>query len=177
MLVSESWLRQWVSPKLTSDELAERLTMAGLEVGSIDAAGKLPGKLVVGRIEEIAAHPDADRLRVCKVNVGRNRNLTIVCGAANARKGLYTIAALVGAKLPGGMTISKAAVRGVTSFGMLCSAAELGLEESSAGIMELVGKPAPGLSASEVLDLDDNILDLELTPNRGDCLSMRGVAN
>ena len=176
MLVSESWLRQWVSPKLTSDELAERLTMAGLEVGSIDAAGKLPGKLVVGRIEEIAAHPDADRLRVCKVNVGRNRNLTIVCGAANARNGLYTITALVGAKLPGGMTISKAAVRGVTSFGMLCSAAELGLEESSAGIMELVGKPAPGLSASEVLDLDDNILDLELTPNRGDCLSMRGVA-
>ncbi|MEA1888851.1 MAG: phenylalanine--tRNA ligase subunit beta [Pseudomonadota bacterium] len=176
MLVSEIWLREWVSPKLTTDELADRLTMAGLEVGSIEPAGDLSDKLVVGRIEEVAAHPDADRLRVCKVNVGRARNLTIVCGAANARQGLYTIAALVGAKLPAGMTISQAAVRGVTSSGMLCSATELGLEESSAGILELTGKPAVGTSASSFFQLDDKILDLELTPNRGDCLSMRGVA-
>ncbi len=176
MLVSEIWLREWVSPKLTTDELADRLTMAGLEVGGIEPAGDLSDKLVVGRIEAIATHPDADRLRVCKVNVGRTRNLTIVCGAANARQGLYTIAALVGAKLPGGMTISKAAVRGVASSGMLCSAAELGLEESSAGILDLAGKPAVGTSASSYFQLDDKILDLELTPNRGDCLSMRGVA-
>ena len=176
MLVSETWLREWVSPSLDTDELADRLTMAGLEVGSIETAGELSNKLVVGRIEEITAHPDADRLRVCKVNVGRARNLTIVCGAANARQGLYTIAALVGAKLPGGMTISKAAVRGVTSSGMLCSAAELGLEESSSGILDLPGKPAVGTPASSLFQLDDKILDLELTPNRGDCLSMRGVA-
>ncbi len=176
MLVSEVWLREWVSPRLSTDELADRLTMAGLEVGSINPAGELSNKLVVGRIEQINAHPDADRLRVCKVNVGRARNLTIVCGASNARQGLYTIAALVGAKLPGGMMISKAAVRGVTSSGMLCSTAELGLEESSAGILELAGKPTLGTQASTVFQLDDSILDLELTPNRGDCLSMRGVA-
>ncbi len=176
MLVSERWLREWVSPKLDTEELADRLTMAGLEVGSIDVAGELTDKLVVGRIEEISAHPDADRLRVCKVDVGRARNLTIVCGAANARQGLYTIAALVGAKLPAGLIISKAAVRGVVSSGMLCSASELGLEESSAGIMDLAGKPQPGALASDVLHLNDKVIDLELTPNRGDCLSIRGVA-
>ena len=176
MLVSEIWLREWVSPKLNTEDLADKLTMAGLEVGSIDVAGKLSAKLVVARIDEISSHPDADRLRVCKVDIGRARNLTIVCGAANARQGLYTIAALVGAKLPGGMEISKAAVRGVTSSGMLCSASELGLEDSSSGIMELAGKPQPGTLASEILQLDDNIIDLDLTPNRGDCLSIRGVA-
>ena len=176
MLVSERWLREWVSPKLNTEELADRLTMAGLEVGSIDIAGELTDKLVVGRIEEISAHPDADRLRICKVDVGRARNLTIVCGAANARQGLYTIAALVGAKLPTGLVISKAAVRGVVSSGMLCSASELGLEESSAGIMNLAGKPQPGALANDILHLNDKIIDLELTPNRGDCLSIRGVA-
>lgn len=176
MLVSEVWLREWVSPKLNTEDLADKLTMAGLEVGSIDAAGELSAKLVVGRIEEIAAHPDADRLRVCKVDVGRARNLTIVCGAANARQGLYTIAALVGVELPTGMKISKAAVRGVTSSGMLCSASEMGLEESSIGILELAGSPQPGTLANDVFQLDDNILDLDLTPNRGDCLSIRGVA-
>jgi phenylalanyl-tRNA synthetase beta chain len=176
MLVSEIWLREWISPKLTTEELADRLTMAGLEVGSIDVAGELPDRLVVGKITEISAHPDADRLRVCKVDVGRARNLTIVCGAANARQGMYTITALIGAKLPSGMKIRKAAVRGVTSFGMLCSASELGLEESSRGIIELPDKSHPGALASTVLQLGDNIIDLELTPNRGDCLSMRGVA-
>jgi len=177
MLVSEVWLREWISPRLNTDELADRLTMAGLEVGSIEPAGDLSDKLVVGRIEQVDAHPDADRLRVCKVDVGRKRNLTIVCGAANARQGLYTITALVGAELPGGMRISKTAVRGVTSSGMLCSASELGLEESSAGILDLAGKPAVGMLASTFFQLDDCILDLELTPNRGDCLSIRGVAH
>ncbi len=176
MLVSETWLREWVSPKLKTEELADRLTMAGLEVGSIDVAGDLSDKLVVGRIEEISPHPDADRLRVCKVDVGRARNLTIVCGASNARQGMFTIAALVGAELPSGMQIKKAAVRGVTSSGMLCSASELGLEESSTGILDLSGKPQPGTLASEQLQLNDKIIDLELTPNRGDCLSIRGVA-
>jgi phenylalanyl-tRNA synthetase beta chain len=136
MLVSETWLREWVSPKLKTEELADRLTMAGLEVGSIDVAGELSDKLVVGRIEEISPHPDADRLRVCKVDVGRARNLTIVCGASNARQGMFTIAALVGAELPSGMQIKKAAVRGVTSSGMLCSASELGLEESAANLSQ-----------------------------------------
>ncbi len=176
MRVSEAWLREWVSPKLNTNELANRLTMAGLEVGNIEPAGDLSDKLLVGRIEQISAHPDADRLRVCKVNVGRARNLTIVCGAANARKGLYTIVALVGAKLPGGKAISKTTVRGVTSSGMLCSASELGLEESSTGILDLAGKPAAGMLASTLFQIDDCILDLELTPNRGDCLSIRGVA-
>jgi len=176
MLVSEVWLREWVSPKLTTDELANRLTMAGLEVGGIIPAGDLSDRLVVGRIEEIATHPDADRLQVCKVDVGRAKNLTIVCGAENARQGLYTITALVGAELAGGRRISKTVVRGVTSSGMLCSASELGLEESSAGIMDLAGKPALGMLASTFFQLDDSILDIELTPNRGDCLSIRGVA-
>ncbi len=176
MLVSEVWLREWTSPKLNTEELADRLTMAGLEVGSIEPAGELPNKLVVGKITEISAHPDADRLRVCKVDVGRARNLTIVCGAANASKGMYTITALIGAKLPSGIQISKTTVRGVTSYGMLCSASELGLEETSSGIIDLPGKPQPGKQASTILQLDDKIIDLELTPNRGDCLSIRGVA-
>ena len=122
MLVSELWLREWVSPRLDIEQLADKLTMAGLEVGSIDKAGALSDRFVVGRIASIDAHPDADRLRVCKVDVGRSRHLTIVCGATNARQGLYTVVALTGAELPGGMLIKKAAVRGVTSSGMLCSA-------------------------------------------------------
>ncbi len=176
MLVSESWLREWVSPKLDTDELADLLTLAGLEVGSIDPAGELHKKIVVARILDVEAHPDADRLNVCKVDVGRKHALTIVCGAANARIGLVTLAALPGAILPGDFKIAKRAVRGVTSHGMLCSASELGLEESSDGIIELSGKSEPGTSAEDHLDLDDRIIDLELTPNRGDCLSMRGVA-
>lgn len=176
MLVSESWLHEWVLPKLSTEELADKLTMAGLEVGAIEAAGNLSDKLVIARVEEISAHPDADRLRVCKVDVGRARSLTIVCGASNARQGMLTVAALVGADLPGGTRIKKAAVRGVVSAGMLCSASELGLEDASNGILDLTDKPVPGTLAADYFRLDDQILDLELTPNRGDCLSMRGVA-
>ena len=176
MLVSEAWLREWVSPKLSTDVLADTLTLAGLEVGSIDPAGQLDKKIVVARVRSIEPHPDADRLNVCKVDVGRKNALTIVCGAGNARAGLYTMAALLGATLPGDFKIEKRAVRGVTSHGMLCSASELGMEENSTGIIELGGRPVPGTTAIEHLQLDDKIIDLELTPNRGDCLSMRGVA-
>jgi len=176
MLVSETWLREWVAPKLSTDELADRLTLAGLEVGGIERLGGLDKRIVVARIVDIAPHPDADRLNVCQVDVGRKRALTIVCGAANARRGLYTIAALVGATLPGDFRIEKRAVRGVSSHGMLCSAAELGLEDESDGIIELDGRPTTGVTATEHLKLDDAIIDIELTPNRGDCLSMRGVA-
>ena len=176
MLVSESWLREWVSPKLSTEDLADTLTLAGLEVGSIDPAGLLDEKIVAAKILSIEPHPDADRLNVCKVDVGRKQSLSIVCGASNARAGLYTLAALLGATLPGDFKIEKRPVRGVTSHGMLCSASELGLEESSDGIIELEGRPVSGITAVEHLQLDDKIIDLELTPNRGDCLSMRGVA-
>jgi phenylalanyl-tRNA synthetase beta chain len=176
MLVSEAWLKEWVEPKLGTQELADRLTLAGLEVGSIEAAGNLHARLVTALVVEVDSHPNADKLRVCRVDVGHKRTLSIVCGAANARPGLMTVAALVGSSLPDGKTITRAEVRGVASAGMLCSAAELGLEEESTGIIELPTDAPLGVPLQQWLQLDDSIIDLELTPNRGDCLSMRGVA-
>jgi len=176
MKISEQWLRQWVAPRLDTRALAERLTLAGLEVGAIAPAAPPLARVVVGKIMAVAPHPDADRLRVCEVDVGLSKPLMIVCGAANAAAGLYAPVALIGARLPNGAEIEPSEIRGVASAGMLCSMADLGLEEVSDGLWELDRDIKPGSVLMDALGLDDKILELELTPNRGDCLSMLGVA-
>ncbi|MCL4168935.1 UNVERIFIED_CONTAM: hypothetical protein GTU68_061336, partial [Idotea baltica] len=136
MIISEQWLREWAGLKLDAQEIADCLTGAGLEVDGVEKAGAPIDNLVVGRVLEVSKHPDADRLNLTKVDIGEEQ-LQIVCGASNVRADLMVAVATVGAKLPNGLKIKKAKVRGVESFGMLCSAAELGLEEDSAGLLEL----------------------------------------
>jgi phenylalanyl-tRNA synthetase beta chain len=176
MKISERWLREWANPRLETKALAERLTMAGIEVGAITAAAPPLAEVVVGEILSISAHPQADRLRVCEVAVGKGKTRTIVCGAANAAIGMRAPVALPGATLPNGATIKEAEVRGVKSAGMLCSAQELGLEEKSDGLLDLGRDVKVGDDIVRALELSDNVLEVELTPNRGDCLSVRGLA-
>lgn len=179
MKFSEAWLRQWVNPELERDALLQQLTMAGLEVDGVESAAKPFSGVVVGRIETAEQHPDADKLRVCKVNDG-SETFQVVCGAPNARPGLQTAFAKVGAVLPDNFKIKKAKLRGVESFGMLCSADELGLGDDHGGIMELGQHLAVGSDLAQTvgaeLPLDDITVDLDLTPNRGDCLSIKGLA-
>lgn len=176
MKISLQWLQEWVATRDSAKALADRLSLAGLEVGAvINVAPKLDG-VVVGEIIEITPHPHADSLRVCKVNVGQKTPLTIVCGAANAAAGLKVPAALEGAVLAGGKKIGHATLRGVESAGMLCSASELGLEEGAQGLLVLDDKAKPGTAITRQLQLNDQQLEVELTPNRGDCLSTRGLA-
>jgi phenylalanyl-tRNA synthetase beta chain len=175
MKLSIRWLREWADPRATDTQLAQRLTMAGLECEAAPQSPALP-KIVVGQIVEAKPHPQADRLRVCDVDVGTRERLTIVCGAANARAGMKAPVALVGAKLPDGTEIRKASLRGVDSSGMLCSAKELALAEKSEGLLELDAGARVGRAVAEHLALDDAALVLELTPNRGDCLSVLGLA-
>jgi len=165
-----------VSPDLDTQQLADLLTMAGLEVDSLEILKPVSKKIVVGKIEKIDPHPNADRLSVCQVNVGRKNPLQIVCGAKNARAGLKVPTALVGAKLSDKIEIKKTKLRGVESSGMLCSGEELGLEEDSEGLLILDDDAIPGDSINEYLDLDDSIIEIDLTPNRGDCLSIAGIA-
>ncbi len=174
MQFSENWLRTFVNPNLNSDELSHALTMAGLEVEDSQPASALFTHVVIGEIIEANKHPDADRLQVCKVNTG-GAVLQIVCGASNARVGLKAPCALVGAALPG-IAIKEAKVRGVESFGMLCSAKELGLAEEASGLLELPADASIGQDIREYLSLNDNLLTLKLTPNRADCLSILGIA-
>jgi len=176
MKFSEKWLREWVDPPVSTAELAHQLTMAGLEVDAIEPVAGAFSKVVVGQVLKVEPHPDADRLRVCEVNVGGEAPLQIVCGAANVREGLKAPVALVGAKLPGGFKIKKSKLRGVASHGMLCSASELGLAEQSEGLMELPDTAPVGADLRDYLELDDVTIELGLTPNRGDCLSIAGVA-
>ncbi|MFV1996811.1 MAG: phenylalanine--tRNA ligase subunit beta [Acidiferrobacterales bacterium] len=176
MKLSEQWLRQWVSPKLTTAELAECLTMAGLEVDSIEPVAARIDRVLVGKVLSVEAHPNADRLHICSVDIGRARPLTIVCGASNVRTGLKVVTALVGAELPGGLKIKSTEIRGQKSSGMLCSATELGLEEESAGLLELDSGTKVGQDIVKVLHLDDHSIDIDLTPNRSDCLSVAGIA-
>jgi len=176
MMLSEKWLREWTSPRLDSQALADRLTLSGLEVASIDPAGETLPKVVVGEITTMTPHPRSDKLKVCSVEVGRPRNLQIVCGAANAIQGMKSPVALIGAVLPDGSKVAKSRIRDVVSSGMLCSAAELGLEQTSDGIMSLDSNTTVGKPVSDVLGFDDKIFDIELTPNRGDCLSVLGIA-
>ena len=176
MQFPESWLRTLVNPAIATEELAHRLTMAGLEVEDTVPAAPAFSGVVVGHIVEIAPHPDADKLRVCKVDDGSGELLQIVCGAPNAAAGLTVPLARVGAELPGGMKIGVAKMRGVQSSGMLCSARELGLSQDHAGLLELPADMTPGQSIREVLNLDDTLFTLKMTPNRADCLSILGVA-
>ena len=179
MKFSESWLREWVNPALSSDELAHQITMAGLEVDGVDpVAGEFTG-VVIGEVVECGAHPDADKLQVTKINLGSfgdGELVDIVCGAKNCRQGLKVAVATVGAVLPGNFKIKKAKLRGVPSFGMLCSESEIGLSESSEGIMELAQDAPVGTCVREYLDLDDVTIDVDLTANRGDCLGIKGLA-
>lgn len=176
MKISESWLREWVDPPVSTDELADQFTMAGLEVGSVESAAPEFEDVVVGEVLEVAQHPNADKLIVCQVNVGEKKPLNIVCGAKNVYAGMKAPTARSGARLPGGIKIRKTKLRGVESRGMLCSEVELGLGEDASGILDLGGHGEPGISLREHLRLDDAILDFELTPNRGDCLGIAGIA-
>ena len=175
MKFSEKWLREWVNPAVDTDALAEQLTLLGLEVDGIERPVELGDKVVVARIVSIEKHPDADKLRVCQVDAG-SEQAQIVCGAANAAVGLVAPLALPGAKLPGGIKIRKSKLRGVESGGMLCSAVELGMAEESDGLMPLPEDAPIGTPVAEYLQLDDNTIEIDLTPNRGDCLSIRGIA-
>ncbi|HJX17710.1 MAG TPA: phenylalanine--tRNA ligase subunit beta [Acidiferrobacterales bacterium] len=176
MKISEQWLREWVAVRQDAKALAERLTLAGIEVGAVTPVAAPLEHIVVGEILSITPHPQADRLRVCQVNIGKQAPLTIVCGAANAAAGLKVPTALEGALLPNGTKITRTAIRGVNSFGMLCAGAELGLEETSQGLMVLDARAKPGTAITRHLQLDDHQLEVELTPNRGDCLSIMGLA-
>jgi len=176
MKLSENWLREWVNPPATIHEIADRLVMGGLELEIEPVLAVLPKAVVVGRIVKAERHPTADRLQVCEVDVGQAQKLQIVCGAANARVGLNAPCAVVGATLPEGMEIKQAQLRGVDSFGMLCSARELGIAEKSEGLLELDADAKPGTPIEQHLGLQDRVLNLEITPNRGDCLSVMGLA-
>lgn len=175
MKFSENWLRTFVNPTLNSHQLADVLTMAGLEVEALEPVAPLFDKIVVAEVLSLEKHPDADRLNVCQVNVGTAETLQIVCGASNVHAGARVPCALVGAELPG-LTIKQAKVRGIASFGMLCSAKELGLAEESSGLLLLPADTPTGTSIRDYLDLDDKLFTLKLTPNRSDCLSLIGVA-
>ena len=176
MKFSESWLRTLVNPKLTSDELSHLLTMAGLEVEDLAAVAPVFNQVVVAQVREVVKHPDADRLNVCQVDIGDGVLKQIVCGAPNVAAGLKVPCALPGAELPGDFKIKVAKVRGVESSGMLCSAKELGIAEESSGLLILPEDAPVGENIRNYLELDDNIFEIKLTPNRADCLSLQGVA-
>jgi len=174
--VSEQWLREWADPPVDTDTLVEQLTGAGLEVDSAEPVAPPMDKVVVAEVREVAPHPEADRLSLCSVDAGTGETLAVVCGAANVFAGMRAPMALVGARLPDGHKIRRSKIRGVESQGMLCSARELGLGDDADGIMNLEPEARVGQSLAEHLALDDVIIDIELTPNRGDCLGISGVA-
>jgi phenylalanyl-tRNA synthetase beta chain len=176
MKFCESWLREIINPKVDTTTLCDQLTMLGLEVNAATPIAPAFNDVIVGEIVEAAKHPDADRLRVCLVNIGAKEPLNIVCGAPNARAGLRVAVATVGAVLPGNFTIKEAKLRGVLSQGMLCAEDELGLPRTMDGILELPKDAPLGKNLREYLNLDDIVIDVNLTPNRGDCLSIMGVA-
>lgn len=177
MRISRNWLLEWL-PDLGLDarQLGDVLTMAGLELDAVETAAPPFSGVVVGRVVSVEAHPNADRLKVCRVDEGSNGLHQVVCGAPNVTAGMLAPYARIGAVLPNGSKIKQAKLRGVSSEGMLCSASELGLAESSTGLMELPENAPVGEDIREYLELDDEILEIDLTPNRADCLSMRGVA-
>ncbi len=176
MRIPESWLRRFVSPDWDADQIADRLTMAGLEVEETTRAAPPFHGVVVARVVEAARHPDADRLSVCTVDAGDGRMRTIVCGAPNVAAGMRVACALPGAELPGGLKIKPMKMRGVASEGMLCSARELGLSDDHAGILALDDALALGTDLRSALDLDEAVFELKLTPNLAHCMSVFGVA-
>lgn len=176
MKVPYSWLEDWVEVPWAAAELGSRLTMAGFELDGLQPAAPAFSGVVVAEILSAERHPQADKLQVCKVSIGSGDPVQIVCGAANARAGLKSALAVVGARLPGNVDIKAAKLRGVESQGMLASAKELGLAETSAGIIELPTDAPVGVSLREYLQLDDSILELAITPNRGDAMSVLGIS-
>lgn len=176
MKISENWLRTWVNPAIDSDKLSDQLTMLGLEVDELAPAAKPFTGVVVGEVLTVEQHPDADRLRVTTVNIGSGEPLQIVCGAPNVRAGMKAPVATIGAVLPGDFKIKKGKLRGIESQGMLCGASEIDLEDKIDGLLELPADAPVGMNIREYLDLDDNVIDISITPNRGDCFSIRGIA-
>ena len=187
MQFPESWLREFCDPPLSTEQLCERLTLSGMEVEDCRPVAPPFTRVVVGEIVECEQHPNADKLRVCRVDAGphsKDGSLQIVCGAPNARAGIRVPLALVGAELPPGdaaqpdakpFTIGVGKLRGVESFGMLCSARELKLSDDHGGLLEMQGDAPLGADVREVLALDDHLITLKLTPNLGHCLSVFGV--
>nr|WP_180177817.1 phenylalanine--tRNA ligase subunit beta [Acinetobacter sp. YH01005] len=176
MKISENWLRTWVNPAIDSDTLSDQLTMLGLEVDDLSPAAKPFTGVVVGEVLTVVQHPDADRLRVTTVNIGSGEPLQIVCGAPNVRVGMKAPVATIGAVLPGDFKIKKGKLRGVESQGMLCGASEIDLEDKIDGLLELPADAPVGTNIREYLSLDDHVIDISITPNRGDCFSIRGIA-
>ncbi len=182
MKISLNWLKEYVSLEqdnhtvISPELLAERLMMLGIEVEEVTFLDQGLESVVVGQIEFVCIHPKADKLVVCQVNIGQEQTVQIVCGAPNARQGLVVPVALVGAILPNGLEIKVAKLRGITSHGMLCSADELKLPGDQSGLMELSDSLLVGTPLAKALDLDDVVMDLEITPNRPDCLSVVGIA-
>ncbi len=180
MKVSEQWLREWINTPLSLDAIADKLTMSGCEVEAREAAATAFTSIVVGHVLEREKHPDADKLSVCKVDNGRGEILQIVCGAQNVRAGLKAPLALIGAVLPmsdgSDLKIKKGKLRGIESFGMLCSATELGMSDKADGLLELPADAPVGMDIRDYLKLNDEIIELAITANRGDCMSMVGVA-
>ncbi len=176
MNVSVKWLKEYVDFDLSPEALSERLLMLGMEIESIKQLGEGLDRVVVGRINTVEKHPQADKLVLCNVDVGSGTDAQIVCGAPNAREGLVAPVALVGAQLPNGLTIKRAKIRGEESQGMLCSEQELAISDEASGLMVLPDDTQIGAPLVEALGLNDVVLELEITPNRPDCLSMIGVA-
>ena len=180
MKISEQWLRQWVNPNNTSEQLAEQLTMAGLEIDDRFAVARAFSGVVVGEVISVEPHPDADKLRVTQVNIGESEPLQIVCGAPNVTVGMKAPVATVGAILPSydakGFKIKNSKLRGLASNGMLCGASEIDLVDDIDGLLELPADAPIGIDIRDYLGLDNQILDISITPNRGDCFSVRGIA-
>ena len=176
MNISTRWIREWANPDVGDSELSEKLTMAGLEVDRIAPVAPAFEGLVVGHVVNCEKHPNADKLSLCEIDIGDGSNLQIICGAPNVKKDLKVVVATVGSVLPSGLKIKRAKLRGVESNGMLCSESEIGLSESHEGIIELDGPCTLGENIRSTLDLDDQIIELDITPNRGDCFSVLGVA-
>ena len=176
MKIVESWLREWIDPELDTAALGHRLTMAGHEVDQIVTEGAGLDGVVVAEVVSVARHPDADRLSVCRVSTGGRETVDVVCGAPNVEQGMKSPLAVPGITLPNGVKLRKAKIRGVASNGMLCSAVELGLGEESDGIIALPKDAPVGATLADYLLLPDAVIDLDLTPNRGDCFSVLGIA-
>ncbi|MGO3918321.1 phenylalanine--tRNA ligase subunit beta [Acinetobacter venetianus] len=176
MKISENWLRTWVNPAIDSETLSDQLTMLGLEVDELAPVAKPFTGVVIGEVLTVEQHPDADRLRVTTVNIGSGEPLQIVCGAPNVHVGMKAPVATIGAVLPGDFKIKKGKLRGVESQGMLCGASEIDLEDKIDGLLELPADAPVGVNIREYLKLDDNVIDISITPNRGDCFSIRGIA-
>jgi len=176
MKIAESWLREWVDPDLDTEALGHQLTMLGHEVDGIEYEGRGIEAVVIAEVVAVTRHPDADRLSVCQVNDGSGDLVDVVCGAPNVLQGMKSPLARPGVKLPGGLKLRKSKIRGVVSNGMLCSAVELGLGDESDGIIALPEDAPVGEPLVDYLQLPDAVIDLDLTPNRGDCFSVLGIA-